>query len=182
MEDVSKQFSEALPEDITADIKKDLQTFASMELIANPAFADIAVQLKSRLPGSVTVEHIGATAIPGSLTKGDLDICILVDAKDFPAVEAILATMYARNTGSIHTGFFAAFSKDDARPPLGIQLVARGSELDVFVAFRDALRADAALVNAYNAIKKQHILGDADTYRAAKSTFIASVLAKQALR
>jgi GrpB-like predicted nucleotidyltransferase (UPF0157 family) len=152
-----------------------------MAPIADRAFADLAATLNARLPGSVTVEHIGATAIPRALTKGDLDICILVDASDFPAIEAILAAMYARNTGSIHTGSFAAFINEDAHPPLGIQLVERGSELDVFVAFRDALRADAALVDAYNAIKKKHIVGDADAYRAAKSTFIASVLAKQAI-
>ena len=172
MPDFSRTTSDAPP-------PQELQSYDAMAPLADRAFANLAATLNARLPGSVTVEHIGATAVPGSLTKGDLDICVLVDAGDFPAVDAILAAMYARNTGSIHTGFFAAFSKEDAHPPLGIQLVERGSDLDVFVAFRDALRADAALVDAYNALKKQHILGDADAYRAAKSTFIASVLAKQ---
>ncbi|WP_334493720.1 GrpB family protein [Bradyrhizobium sp. AZCC 1614] len=51
------------------------------------------------LPTSAEMHHVGATAIPGCLTKGDLDIVIRVDAADFSQVDAQLAERFSRNLG-----------------------------------------------------------------------------------
>ena len=59
-----------------------------------------------------------------------------------------------------------------------MQLVVRGTPLDVFVRFRDRLRADPGLVAQHNAIKLRHNGRGMDTYRAAKSAFIETVLAQ----
>ncbi|HJZ37763.1 MAG TPA: GrpB family protein [Solirubrobacterales bacterium] len=39
-------------------------------------------ELDGMLPGA-RIEHVGSTAVPGSLTKGDLDICVIVAGEEF---------------------------------------------------------------------------------------------------
>jgi GrpB-like predicted nucleotidyltransferase (UPF0157 family) len=72
---------------------------ARAEALYNRVYA----ALQAVLPGTAIVQHIGATSIPGCLTKGDLDIVVRVQAGDFDQVDAILEGMFARNTGSVRT-------------------------------------------------------------------------------
>lgn len=141
------------------------------------AFERWRLCLAAPLPESADIEHVGATAVSGCLTKGDLDICVRVDRAEFAAADAALAALFARNDGSIRTDAFSAFAAVEADPPLGVQLVVRGGELDVFVRFRDALRADPALVAAYNDLKVGFDSRPMDDYRAAKAAFVEKVLA-----
>ncbi|MGM3273703.1 GrpB family protein [Ralstonia sp. 24A2] len=143
---------------------------------ADAAFAAFVAAWACRLPPSADIVHIGSTAIPGCLTKGDLDVCVRVNREDVARVDALLATGYARNTGSFRSAEFSAFKDDNHHPPLGVQLVARGSELDVFVRFRDCLLRDPALVGAFNALKVACTGQPMDVYRRTKADFIARVL------
>lgn len=129
-----------------------------------------------RLPPSTDIVHVGSTAVPGCLTKGDLDVCVRAHRDDVAHIDALLATRYARNTGSFRSETFSAFKDDSHHPPLGVQLVARGSELDVFVRFRDCLLRDPALVDAFNALKVACAGQPMAIYRRAKSDFIARAL------
>lgn len=147
---------------------------------ANRAYAFWHDRLTTVLPQAASVAHVGATAVPGCDTKGDLDIAVRVAPEDFAAAETALAALLDRNTGSGRTESFAAFKDDAARPPLGVQLVALGSPLDVFVRFRDLLRADPGLVACYNALKREHDGAGMGAYRAAKSAFIETALAEAA--
>lgn len=147
---------------------------------AAAAFELLRTRLVALLPAGADIEHVGATAVPGCLTKGDLDICVRVDGDAFGAADAALAAQFARNTGSVRTDAFSAFADDTADPPLGIQLVARGGELDDFVRFRDALRADPSLVAAYNNLKFASDGRPMDDYRAMKAAFVVKVLAGSA--
>ena len=45
------------------------------------------------LPGA-RIEHVGSTAVPGSLTKGDLDICVIVDRAEFERASRVLAARF----------------------------------------------------------------------------------------
>jgi GrpB-like predicted nucleotidyltransferase (UPF0157 family) len=118
------------------------------------------------------IEHIGGTAVPGAITKGDLDILVRVSVADFAASEEFLAARYARNEGSFRSESFASFCDDAADPPLGIQLVVGGSELDDFAQFRDALRSDPRLLTDFNALKRECEGWDMDAYRERKAAFI----------
>ncbi|HEU4882417.1 MAG TPA: GrpB family protein [Longimicrobium sp.] len=122
------------------------------------------------------IEHVGSTAVPGSVTKGDLDICVLVDPADFLEADALLAGRCARNHGSIHTTSFAAFTVDGGAIDVGIQLVAAGSEWDTFVRWRDLLRSHPVLRRAYDELKRRYDGGPMDDYRAAKASFIGEAL------
>ena len=121
-------------------------------------------------------EHIGSTAVPGSLTKGDLDIQVRVEADVFASADEILSAHYGRNVGSLHTTEYSPFKDDSTDPPLGIQLTAIGSRYDFFWRIRDLLLARADLREAYDALKRTHHGRPMTEYRAAKERFFAAVL------
>lgn len=140
--------------------------------LAQETFDAFVREWRPRLPRSAEFEHVGATAIPDCLTKGDLDICIRIDPGEFEEAEACLAERFERNSGSFRSHAFAAFKNDASTPPLGLQLVVKNSELDVFVKFRDRLLQESGLVQTYNDLKKQYAGRPMETYRHAKSRFI----------
>jgi GrpB-like predicted nucleotidyltransferase (UPF0157 family) len=127
------------------------------------------------LPGA-RVEHIGATSIPGSLTKGDLDLCVQVERGAFQEADRILAGQFARNVGSDQTASLSSFV-DNSRPvPVGVQLVVLGGDEDVFLRWRDLLRRSPEVLKAYNELKMRWHGGSHGGYRAAKSEFIEKAL------
>ena len=87
-----------------------------------------------RVIPSADIQHIGSTAIPGSLTKGDLDIQVRVKQKDFEKAQNALSKMYKPNKGNPPTKTYASFKDDSAKIPLGIQLIVIGSKEDNFTA------------------------------------------------
>ncbi|MBN9280639.1 MAG: GrpB family protein [Hyphomicrobium sp.] len=143
---------------------------------AQDLFERTATMLRSLLPASADIRHIGATAIPGCLTKGDLDIVVRVEAADFAGADAALAAHFDRNTGSTHSDTFSSFESDGTSPHLGVQLTVIGAPGDFFHTFAEALTRDPDLLTRYNALKRQFDGHPMDDYRAAKSAFITSVL------
>jgi GrpB-like predicted nucleotidyltransferase (UPF0157 family) len=143
------------------------------------AFARHAEGLRQLLPRA-RVEHVGSTAVPGSITKGDLDICVIVTSSDFAGAVSRLDECYARNTGSDWTTEFAAFASREREPvDVGVQLVVEGSPADVFVRWRELLLADGHLRSEYDRLKLRHAGGSMDAYRREKSAFIEAALAVQ---
>lgn len=140
-------------------------------------FDILRTTLVAALPPAADIRHIGATAVPGCLTKGDLDIVVRVPACDFAAADAVLAARYARNAGSVRTDDFSAFEAPHEQPPLGIQLTAIGGLFDDFHRLVDALSASPDLLTAYNALKRAHDGGDMAAYREAKGAFVAQAVA-----
>jgi GrpB-like predicted nucleotidyltransferase (UPF0157 family) len=126
------------------------------------------------------IQHIGSTAVPGCLTKGDLDVCVRVPPAHFAACEAALAQALARNVGSLHTSTLASFIYAHSAPDeAGVQLVAIGSEHDTFVRFRDLLLASPQHVEQYNALKRAWHGKPMDAYRDAKSAFVEALLTSE---
>lgn len=149
------------------------------ERLASDAFNAFVRAWESILPSSAEIEHVGATAVPGCLTKGDLDICIRIAAPDFEAADKMLVRSFQRNSGSVRSDVFSAFMDDHRMPPLGVQLVAKGSDLDFFVEFRDRLRKSDGLRSSYNALKRRYEGRDMDEYRSAKANFIYQVISNK---
>jgi len=148
---------------------------------AEQLFGLTRASLQSVLP-TADIRHVGATAIRGCLTKGDLDIVIRVPAKDFAHVETVLSTRFARNTGSTRTNDFAAFEDASTDPPLGIQLTTINGPFDFFHDFVEALCASPPLVREYNALKRAYEGREMPVYRAAKCAFVKRVLAEKRLQ
>ncbi len=131
--------------------------------------------LRALIPGA-DIQHVGSTSVPGSLTKGDVDIQVRIEAAMFAAADAILATHYERNVGSLHTDEYSPFKDDSTDPPLGIQLTVIGSRFDFFWKIRDQLLARPDVRDAYDALKRAHQGRHMAEYRAAKERFFAPVL------
>jgi GrpB-like predicted nucleotidyltransferase (UPF0157 family) len=131
------------------------------------------VELEGLLPGA-RVEHVGSTAVPGSLTKGDLDICVIVEGEEFERASRVLAQrfeIHQPENWSTTLASFTAPSEDGI--DVGVQLVPAGSpdERD-FVGWRDRLRADPDLRARYDELKRRHQADGVDAYRAAKERLI----------
>lgn len=131
----------------------------------------------ARLLPRAEVEHVGSTAIPGALTKGDLDVLVRVPAERFETAVAALCGLYAIHQPQNWTPTYASFTDDTSRePPVGVQLVVAGSADDaLFAPFRDAMIADPALLAQYNAMKLRFDGTDYAEYTDAKHAFIASL-------
>jgi GrpB-like predicted nucleotidyltransferase (UPF0157 family) len=126
--------------------------------------------LRRLLPCAI-IEHVGSTAVPGSLTKGDLDIQVRVPAERFSIAEALLARHYRRNARSTHSESFAAFEDFDGVIPLGVQLTAIDGEFDIFWKFREVLLIRPDLNDVYEILKLNHEGKEMSSYRDAKEGF-----------
>lgn len=156
----------------------ELVRFMRWEKAAEPAqrlFAQEEQRIRRRLPGAL-VEHIGATSVPGLITKGDLDIAVRVAAGGFEAADRALAEMYPRNRGNERTGTYSSFADDAVTPPLGVQVCVIGGPEDFFVSLRDLLCTRPDLVGRLNELKRSFDNRPMADYRAAKSVFIESIL------
>ena len=140
------------------------------------AFESVRAVLEELLPDA-RIEHVGSTSVPGSITKGDLDVCVLVRPDAFARADRTLEHRFSRNIGSDRTESLSSFVDENAGDvPVGIQLVARGGEEDSFVRWRELLRRSPQLLEAYNDLKRQWHGARHDAYRVAKSRFIEAAL------
>jgi GrpB-like predicted nucleotidyltransferase (UPF0157 family) len=142
------------------------------------AIAAHGAQIAAVLPGA-EVEHVGATAIPGALTKGDLDLLVRVPAARFHAAVSALRELYAVHQTEHWTPTYASFVDPEARdPPVGVQLAVAGSPDDaLFAPFRDALIVDPDLLAQYNALKLSLDGAEHEHYTETKGAFVERVLA-----
>ena len=119
------------------------------------------------------VEHIGGTAIPELLTKGDLDINVRIPKERFVDVTGQLKKDYLVNQPQNWTDTFASFKDDDSFSlPLGIQVTVRGGPEGHFLKHRDSLRNNPELVTKLNQLKQEYEGGPMDAYREAKGSFL----------
>lgn len=118
---------------------------------------------------SAKIEHVGGTAVPGLLTKGDLDICVQVTEEDFHNAAHALKECYEINQPNNWTRTYASF-KDGSRD-IGVQLCVVGSADDYFVHQREYLLKNQGAVEKLNQLKQQFEGSDMEAYRSAKNNF-----------
>ena len=143
---------------------------------AAEAFENWLERFRNTLPERADCDHVGATSVPGALTKGDLDIAVRVSDEDFAAARDSLDETHTQNLKSVRNGCFAAYEGDGFACPVGVQLVIRRSKLDVFETYRRMLIDNPILLAAYNDLKQRFDGMPMDEYRAAKARFITEQL------
>ena len=116
------------------------------------------------------IEHIGATSVPGTITKGDLDINVRIKLEKFQDAIKVLEGIYEINQPENWNEGFASF-KDDSRD-LGIQLTVLGTSVDYFVAQREYFKIHPEKVIELNALKKEFEGKGMDEYRKTKNAFL----------
>jgi GrpB-like predicted nucleotidyltransferase (UPF0157 family) len=136
-------------------------------------FARHQAGLEAMLPGA-RVEHVGSTAVPGSLTKGDLDVCVIVGGWEFERASRVLAAHFAIHQPENWSATLASFTApSEDGVDVGVQLVPAGSSDErAFVGWRDRLLADPELRARYDELKRHHQADGIDAYRAAKGRLI----------
>lgn len=134
-------------------------------------------QALTRLIPGCRVEHVGSSAIPGAISKGDVDVCVVVPAHKHPdAIAALELAGYVVKQGTLRTPELCMLLSPHASSDLALQVVAEGSRFEFFMHFRDALRASPELVDQYNAIKRSCASSSPEQYRDAKAAFVERVL------
>jgi GrpB-like predicted nucleotidyltransferase (UPF0157 family)/GNAT superfamily N-acetyltransferase len=136
--------------------------------------AELRTELQALLPAT-QVEHIGATALPGGLTKGDVDVNVRVEPDEFADVVTALSARFDTAQPQNWTETFASFSDERCGLPVGIQVTARGSDDDFLVAARDRLRADPALRRKYDQLKQETAPAGRAAYWQAKNDFLRQI-------
>jgi GrpB-like predicted nucleotidyltransferase (UPF0157 family)/N-acetylglutamate synthase-like GNAT family acetyltransferase len=138
-------------------------------------FATLRTQLQAMIPGA-GIEHVGSTSIPGSLTKGDLDIQVRVAATQFAAAKIELSQLYDVNAGGFAAADAVSFEDHSTEPHVGIHLTVVGGTADAQWRFRDLLRASEHLRREYDDLKRGFEGCSMAKYREAKDAFVARVL------
>lgn len=122
------------------------------------------------------IEHIGSSAIPNAISKGDLDIYVEVKSDQFEFAIAQLKTLnFIEKQNTLRTHelcMLESLNNDD----VAFQIVVFGSIFTFFLAFKNKLINSPTLVNEYNELKLQCSHLDPDQYRTIKSDFINRVL------
>ncbi|MDO7196789.1 GrpB family protein [Acinetobacter pittii] len=130
----------------------------------------------SALLSFAKIEHIGSSAIPNAISKGDLDIYIEVMSEQFEfAIEQLKTLNFIEKQNTLRTHelcMLESLNNDD----VAFQIVATDSVFTFFLAFKNKLINSPTLVNEYNELKLQCSHLDPDQYRTIKSDFINRVL------
>ncbi len=148
--------------------------FLSFEEIypkARKYFEEEQKKILSACPG-VLVEHVGSSAIPNSITLGDLDIQIRVDKELFPITAKTLGTMYHINHPNLWTDEFALFHwKDNPNIQMSVVLTVIDSSYDDFFKSRDFLKSHPDVLEEYNTLKREYEGKSYKEYSSAKVAF-----------
>ena len=149
--------------------------------------------IRGRLPGA-RVEHVGSTAVPGCAGKGVVDLLLVYSPGSLPATRDALDDLGFQHQGGRHPWpeerpmRVGSIRYDGNDFQLHVHVVAEGDPDAVdLIRFRDALRADPALVCGYVDAKRAalaaaaaegvaYVSGDAFEYVQAKEPFIERAL------
>lgn len=149
---------------------------------AQRAFARIAEVVSSILP-TAEVEHVGATAVAGCLTKGDVDVLVRVMREDFPSAMGTLDATLQRSERNDPTGEYVEYDFESAGCYGSIQLAVAGSWHDRrFRRLKSVLASDDAALARYNELKRYHEGLSMTDYRIAKAAFVDALLVDSRFR
>lgn len=142
-------------------------------------FKKLHQSLKQALPHA-EIEHIGSSAIPGTLSKADLDVFVGVPKQDhLLSIEILKGLGFTEKLDTYRSDELCMLV---STPPsyelreIRIQVVALGSVHENFRTFRDSLIGNPSLVEDYNNLKLKYSKGSPNEYRKEKSSFIQKVL------
>ncbi|MFW2055887.1 GrpB family protein [Acinetobacter haemolyticus] len=121
------------------------------------------------------VEHIGSSAIPNAVSKGDLDIYIEIPQKYFlETIDNLKKLNFKEKLDTLRTNELCMLESLDN--DVALQIVTSGSVFRFFLIFRDRLKESPDLVEQYDALKHSCTGIPQDRYRELKAEFIQRVL------
>jgi GrpB-like predicted nucleotidyltransferase (UPF0157 family) len=145
--------------------------------IAADIFSRVSTQLRGLLPDA-ELHHIGATAIPGALTKGDLDVLVRVDRVRFQPARDLLRGSFEVKQPQNWDAHFASFGSDAGYAlPVGVQLVVKESEADFFLFVHEYILSHPDILATYNRVKQEYADESPAEYWSAKDRVLAPIVA-----
>ena len=139
-------------------------------------YRKIAKEVRELLPNA-TVEHIGASSIPGAISKGDLDVFVGVDRDSHELAVTLLENNgYRIKRNTLRNENLCMLETSSYECPVALQIVANGSEFEMFLTFRNAVRDSEVLLHEYNQMKHLCVGLSESCYRFKKGEFIEKVL------
>jgi GrpB-like predicted nucleotidyltransferase (UPF0157 family) len=146
--------------------------------------AELGAELRTALGSdAVAVEHVGSTAVPGTVAKPILDLVVgLAGGADPDRVRVALESRgYEFRPEELDDALFFVLSEPHERRIAHVHVVVYGDpRWRGFLRVRDRLLADAAVRDAYAGLKRELAIRfphDRASYTAAKAAFIRSLLA-----
>ncbi|OGM59222.1 hypothetical protein A2955_04500 [Candidatus Woesebacteria bacterium RIFCSPLOWO2_01_FULL_37_19] len=124
-----------------------------------------------KVVNNVEVMSIGGAAIPGALTKGDLDVVIRVGRKKFPNALKALAATFKVHHKEMWNEDFAIFKDVSYSPKVDILVTVIGSKSDNLHKIQELLKENGKLLEEYNEIKLEFIDSKSKEYKIAKRRF-----------
>lgn len=122
------------------------------------------------------VEHIGSSAIPNAISKGNLDIYVEVPAHHFlDTIEKLQQLNFKEKLDMLRTDQLCMLESKLYDPAL--QIVVTGSEFCNFLIVSDRLRNTPSPTEQYNQLKQRCVGFSQEQYWEIKADFIQSILA-----
>lgn len=135
-------------------------------------------KLLIKLIPDAKIEHVGSTAIPGSITKGDIDIQVRIDQSQFTKAKNILNQYFEIDIINPATKDYCGFIDRKSKITLSIQLTVIDSKSDDFYKIRDIIKKNKKLLKEYNEIKKKYHNKSIGVYRKEKEKFFKKITKK----
>jgi GrpB-like predicted nucleotidyltransferase (UPF0157 family) len=165
-------------------LRADLNLLVAYDPLWPVAFEDEKVRLAKALgPVAKGIEHYGSTAVPGLCAKPILDIMVGISpSSEWERCKPALETLgydYAAGAGVPGHYIFGRGRNRSERTHLVHVVEYQGESWRTSLAFRDALRRDASLRDAYANEKKRAAVaapGNRAAYNLQKSPFIAEFI------
>lgn len=129
--------------------------------------------------GSARFEHIGASSVPGSVSKGDLDIFLGVEKEQFNStIKKLIDIGFEEKKDTLRTNELCMLTTDMYKHDVAIQVVINGSEFESFINFRDFMISRPDLVKELNQIKRDCRGLVPEHYRKIKSEWVEDIIKK----
>jgi GrpB-like predicted nucleotidyltransferase (UPF0157 family) len=139
-------------------------------------FSEVAAHVEAGLPGA-DVEHVGSTAVPGCLTKGDLDVLVRVPREAFLSSAEALDGLLARSPRNEPTDDYVEYYYAGRGFTASVQLAVVDAWHDRrFHGLKALLTSDLRALERYNALKREYEGHPMEEYRRAKALLIESLL------
>jgi len=140
-------------------------------------FSEVAAHVEAGLPGA-DVEHVGSTAVPGCLTKGDLDVLVRVPSEAFLSSMEVLDGLLARSPRNDPTDDYVEYDYVGRGFSASVQLAVVDAWHDRrFHGLKALLTSDPRALERYNGMKRTYEGRPMEKYRQAKALLIESLLA-----
>lgn len=152
-----------------------LYTYEEFHPQIEPIYQKLREEVSELFPNA-RIEHIGASSIPGSISKGDLDVFLGVSQDKFESVLQVLKEVgFLEKEGTFRSDELCMLVTDKFNYDVAIQVVVNGSQFESFIKFKNVLIANKDLLERYNQLKVAASEFSDDEYRRKKAVFIKEV-------